>query len=93
MTQQLYAALAAIRTFLGRHHPVLFISTLCLLLAIAVFSLYEVLTLTASDPIKATSTVSGFDEKTVQKIKGLHDSTDTDDSVNLPSSRPNPFVE
>jgi hypothetical protein len=92
MTPQLYRFVDSTRVFFGRHHPVIFFAALGLGLAAAVFALYQVLMITATPPV-ATGTITGFDEKTVQKIKQLHDSSNTNTTITLPSPRPNPFVE
>jgi hypothetical protein len=90
MTPQLYQLVGSARVFFGRHHPVIFFAILGLSLAAAVFTLYQVLPATSSG---VTSTITGFDEATVQKIKQLHDSGTTNTTITLPSPRPNPFVE
>jgi len=91
---QLTIYLLPLRSFLQKHHPVLFIATVILFLAYIVFSLYEVTELTEpSAGSSNTSSIAGFDQATVEKIKNLHSSTDGNDTLTLPSPRANPFVE
>lgn len=90
---QLTLLLAPLKSFLAKHHPVLFISLITLLLAAAVYTLYDVVA-NATAPVEdATSTIVKFDQKTIDKIKELHDSSDTVEKLDLPSPRSNPFVE
>ena len=93
MTPQLYTFSKNIRTFFGQHHAVIFATAIGLLLSLAIFSLYEVLVLPTSEPTTQSSVVDKFDQKTIDKIKTLHDSSNGTSSVTLPSPRPNPFVE
>ena len=94
MTPQLYTTLMSFKAFFKRHHPIIFISLVGLLLAGAVFTLYQVLALSSVDASSTTSTIGNFDKKTVDMIKNLQISSDknTSDLV-FPSPRPNPFVE
>ena len=92
MTPQLYSALSGIRTIFAKHHPVIFITIVTLLLAGAVFSLYQILDV-SSTPVQANDTVMTFDKATADKIKNLHDSSDTTDKLVFPTPRTNPFTE
>lgn len=92
MTPQLYALRASVRTFILRHHPTMFIVTILLLLIGATVSLYFVTTETATVPPQE-SIVTGFNQKTVDQIKNLHDSTESGDKLVFPTPRSNPFVE
>ncbi len=92
MTPQLFILTNSIRSVLARHHPVLFISALCLLLGAGVYSLYEVLSITSTTG--GTSSIAPFDQKTIDKIKNLHSSTDSNSTaLTFPAPRSNPFVE
>lgn len=88
-----YIAMARVRIFLERHHPVVFITILGILLAIAFFMMYQVISAQPPTDNSISSSIGGFDKKTVDKIKELHDSKDIDNNVELPASRPSPFVE
>jgi hypothetical protein len=92
MTPQLFSLMNSTRTILARHHPVLFITALCLLLGAGVYSLYEVLSITSTTG--GTSSIVPFDQKTIDKIKSLHSSTDSNNTaLTFPTPRSNPFVE
>lgn len=93
MTGDLSSAIAPLRNFLAKHHPVLFITCVLLLLSLAVLMLYSVLNEATPSEESSASTISQFDKATIEKIKELHDSSDTPDAIKLPSPRPNPFVE
>lgn len=93
MTPQIYSMTNSFRRFFEQHHPVIFISVLSLLLAAAIFALYQVLTLSTDTVTPTTSTISSFDKKTVEKIKQLHLSSDPSSNLTFPSPRSNPFVE
>lgn len=93
MTPQLFSFVNSVRRFFGRHHPVVFISVISLLMAIAIFLLYQVFASTNSPQPENSSTISDFDQKTIDKIKTLHDSSSADTTITLPSPRSNPFVE
>ncbi|MDB5176671.1 MAG: hypothetical protein JWN75_339 [Candidatus Saccharibacteria bacterium] len=92
MTPQLFTLVSSIRSLFAKHHPVIFITIITLLLAAAVFSLYQILDIT-SQPATATSTVTTFDKVTVDKIKKLHDSSDSTETLVFPKPRTNPFTE
>lgn len=92
MTPQLYTITKGLRSFLGLHHLVIFISIVGLLLSYAAYSLYEVI---ASPPEAdvPSSTIDVFDQETINKIKKLQDSSTGSTTVTLPYPRSNPFVE
>lgn len=92
MTPQLYTIRASARTFIARNHPAVFILTIVLLFIAASASLYPITTTTVTDASPSTS-IAGFDKKTVDQIKSLHDSADSADKLVFPSPRSNPFVE
>jgi predicted PurR-regulated permease PerM len=77
--------------FLAKHHAVLFISFIMLLLALAVYFLY--VTSMVKQTETTTSTIGQFDQATIDKIKRLHDSSDASNKLVFPSPRSNPFVE
>jgi len=93
MTPQLYALKASAHTFLMRHHPAIFTISMLLLLITAVFSLYLITTMSAPATTPTDVTATGFNQKTVDQIKNLHDSADRADKLIFPSPRSNPFVE
>jgi len=92
MTPELYKFGKQLSNGLKTHHVVLFISTLCILLSIGIFVMYQTTQSTFTIPNVTTSTITDFNQKTIQEIKDLHDST-TKTTVTLPSPRPNPFTE
>lgn len=91
--KQLAYSLLPVRRFFAKHHAVIFVSISALLLALAIFMLYTVLTTATSDTTTQTSSLGGFDQQTIDKIKKLHDSSDSSDTLVFPSSHPNPFAE
>ncbi len=92
--EQLAYSLLPVRRFFAKHHAVVFVSISTLLLALAIFMLYNVLTTATSDSTTTqTSSLGGFDQQTIDKIKKLHDSSDSSDTLVFPSSHPNPFAE
>jgi hypothetical protein len=96
MTPELYTYSKRIGRFFDKHHPVIFISFLTLLLGAAIYSLDQVIvTSTDTSGAAATSTVSDFDQQkqTIDKIKQLHISSDSGDQLVFPSQRANPFAE
>ncbi len=93
MTPQLYALRASARTFLMHYHPMIFTVSILLLLSTAVFSLYLIATMSATVSTLSDSTVTGFNQETVDQIKSLHDSAESADKLVFPSPRSNPFVE
>ncbi len=83
-----------IQDFFAKHHPALFICFIALLLAAAIYSLYDVTRKAEASPDSLTSTtITQFNQATVEKIKNLHSSTDTSEPLAFPTSRYNPFVE
>jgi|GEM_PF-6607803 len=94
MTPSVYMALSKVRLFLRRHHPVIFISVLGIVLALALLMLYGVLSATDIS-VTPNNTISTFDTDTENKIKNLRasDSTGSGATITLPSNRTNPFVE
>ena len=94
MTPQFYLYLDGLKKFVSRHHPVIFITSICLALAACVGLLYWVLVLTGVDESTTTSTITSFDEETIERIKNLNISSNSAGAtLTLPSPRPNPFVE
>lgn len=94
MTPQLYAAAKSFSNFIGRHHPVLFITAMALLLGVAIFTLYQISTLSLAEADETQPTLGAFDQKTVDKIKDLHISSDGNNSTLVfPTPRSNPFIE
>ena len=93
MTPQLYSVAASVRRFFGRHHPIIFILIISLLFAVAIFTLYQIFIIAATPTTNGSDTIGGFDQTTINKIKELHDSSNADTTITLPSPRPNPFVE
>jgi hypothetical protein len=94
MTPQLYPYIQGVRRFVAQHHSVLFIVLLCLLIGVAIYGLNDVLTASTADTSEtASSTISGFDQSTIDKIKKLHASGDTGDTLVFPAPRSNPFAE
>lgn len=86
---------APLNRFFGKYHPTIFLVSIGLLLAVAVF----LLTLTLQEPasVDETATIetisSSFDEETIKKIEALRDSSETPQSITFPSPRNSPFVE
>jgi hypothetical protein len=93
MNLQLYSLGKQINGFISKHHPVLFIAFVGLLLAGAIYYMYQVLILTNDSEIATTSVVSHFDQQTIDEIKALRDTTSGNETVTLPSPRSNPFAE
>lgn len=94
MTPQFYLYINGFKKFVGRHHPVIFIASMGLALAACVGLLYWVLVLTSVDDSTTTSTITSFDQETIERIKNLNISTNSAGAtLTLPSPRSNPFVE
>jgi hypothetical protein len=94
MTPQVYLFVTSAKRFFKHHHPVIFISFIGILLAAAVAMLYWVLVIGFSNEGTNVTNIGSFDQKTVDKIKNLHNSSDPNGSpLVLPSPRSNPFVE
>jgi uncharacterized membrane protein len=79
--------------FFAKHHPVIFIVSILLLIAAAVFSLNQVIEQTLGQTPESQNTNLNFDQATIDQIKKLHTSSDAPESIQFPSPRPNPFVE
>jgi hypothetical protein len=92
MTPELYALSNQLTASLKKHHVVLFISCLGIMLSVAIYLMYQTTQSTFVLPNATSSSITDFDQKTIQKIKDLHDSS-TSPTVMLPASRPNPFSE
>lgn len=91
MKLEIPPALAPVGQFFAKHHAVIFISFITLLLATAVYMLYMT---TLAKPVEApASTINRFDQSTVDRIKNLHDSSDSSNKLVFPSPRANPFTE
>lgn len=93
MTLELYAINKKIIIFFSRYHLVTFILLACLMLAVAVFLLFGVIESTNTQSTNVSSTITGFDQKTIDKIKNLRDSNSGTAQLQLPSPRSNPFSE
>ncbi len=93
MTPQIYSLVASVRRFFGRHHAIIFIVIVSLLFAVAIFTLYQIFIIAATPTTNGNSTIGGFNQKTIDQIKELHDSSNANTTITLPSPRPNPFVE
>lgn len=93
MNAQLSILIRPLMKLLSKHHAFLFVTICALLLAASIYFLYDVLSLANPAPNSTGSTISGFDQKTIDQIKQLRDSKDTPDAVVFPSPRANPFVE
>lgn len=91
MKFELPLALMPAVKFISKHHAVLFISFITVLLTVAVYMLYLVITIKPSEP--PVSTVDQFDTETIEKIRTLHDSAEDTTEIILPSPRANPFIE
>lgn len=94
MTPQLYVFSNSLKSFIRKHHAVMFITFLCIVTAIAIFSLYQVFII-ATDRTSdtATSSIGGFDKTTADKIKKLRVSSDKSEPLTFPESRHSPFAE
>lgn len=93
MMNQLRDALLLIRRFFEKHHTVLFISFIAILLMLCIYFLYSTVIQNPMTSEETTSTISQFDQKTIEKIKNLHDSSDASQTLQYPTGRINPFVE
>ena len=86
--------LRPLQLFFAKHHPVLFICLITVLLSVGIYSLYGVSRQAeASTDSQGASTIANFDQATINKIKNLHTSTDASEALTFPSSRYNPFIE
>jgi len=93
MTIELYAINKKINAFFARYHLVTFAFVASLLLAAAVYSLFTIIESTTATPTNTTSTITGFDQKTIDKIKSLRDSKNGTAQLELPLTRQSPFSE
>lgn len=94
MSPQLYSLTQGLQNFMKRHHPVVVITLICILLGAAIYMLVLVQLegLNSSQP--PASTITGFDKTTVEKIKSLQESEEQDTKeLKFPSPRSNPFSE
>lgn len=85
-------ALLPVKHFVNKHHAVLFISIIALLLALAVYILYETSNTTVSND-NPISSIGQFDKVTIEKIKNLRDSNTGNDKINLPCPRQSVFTD
>lgn len=93
MNDQLKSAFGPINSIFAKHHSTIFACALFLMLAIAVYALYDV-TNTANAPVSnSDSTISDFDRETINKIKELSDSSTLSNTLEFPSPRSSPFTE
>lgn len=96
MNVSVSSLLAPITKFLHKHHPVLFILLISILLGSAILFLTMIIQApqTSDDVLSEQARISdSFDEATVKRIENLRDSADANQSVSFPSTRYNPFVE
>lgn len=94
MTPQSYLFIDNLKRFIGRHHVVIFVTFISLMLTVSIILLSLVLTQSFDDDDTTTSTVPSFNKETIERIKNLHISSDEGNKpLELPSPRPNPFVE
>lgn len=94
MSPQLYPYIDSLKKFVSHHHPVIFIAIVSLALAACVGLLYWVLVLTGIDETTTQSTITSFDQETIDRIQSLNISSNSAEAtIELPSPRPNPFVE
>jgi len=85
--QQLTRSLAR---FLHRYHVLIFTIFVLGGLSVATFMLYRATT-AAQSP--SSTTPSGFDKKTIDRISKLRSANDTPAPIDLPAGRTNPFQE
>ena len=93
MPPELYAFSKSFTRFFSRYHAVTIISLISLVLAIGIFLLYQVVQTTFVTPPATASTITDFNQKTIDKIKDLRDSNAGATKLQLPSPRSNPFAE
>lgn len=86
-------SLAPVTRFLGKYHTVLFTSFICIMLAGAIFALYQVLSISETTTSTGSS-IAPFDKETIKRIDDLSARGDkaTAELV-FPSPRSNPFAE
>ena len=93
MTIDFYVINKKIIAFFSRFHLVTFVLVASLLFIVALILLVTVVESTTTTPTGVGSTISGFDQKTIDKIKNLRDSSGGNAELQLPSPRSNPFSE
>lgn len=93
MTIDLYAINKKIIAFFSRYHLVTFVLFASALFIVAIVLLVTVVESGTTTPANVSSTIGGFDEKTIDKIKNLRDSNSGNAQLQLPSPRSNPFSE
>ncbi|RYX79182.1 hypothetical protein EON76_00465 [bacterium] len=95
MDASLSSLTVPINKFFGKYHLTIFLTTLGLLLAVAVFLLTLTLQDTpATDSATSPETISRtFDNDTIKKIENLRRSDESPQSVTFPAPRTSPFVE
>lgn len=79
-------------SILFRFHPIIYISFVCLSLAITVwiyFSIYNLST-TASSQTNAIDTT--FNQETIDRVDALNTPQDTTRNLTMPEGRLNPFI-
>lgn len=87
-------SLAPVTRFLGKYHTVIFISLISILLAVAMYMLYQVLTVSDTTAAPTDSSIAPFDKETIKRIDDLSASGDkTKVELQFPTSRANPFAE
>ena len=79
-----------INHFLHRYHILIFTFFVLGGLSIATFMLYQV---TSSAQSTTSTTPSGFDKTTIDRIGKLRSANDTPTPIELPAGRTNPFQE
>lgn len=94
MQLELYAINKKLSELLGRYHMILFILLASISLIVAIFLLYQSVN-AASDTSSEidNSALTSFDQKTIDKIKDLQDSSNGNAELQLPTPRANPFFE
>lgn len=94
MDASLSSLTAPISNFFGKYHLTIFLTSIGLLLAVAVFLLTLTLQEPSSPESTATETISGsFDKDTINKIEDLRRSDESPQSITFPAPRNSPFVE
>lgn len=86
-------SLKPLNDFIAKHHPVIFITVVILLLASAIFTLYLSTNSSLNQTREPTNTIGAFDKTTIDKIKNLQSSNDTKSTLVFPTPRSNPFTE
>ncbi len=89
----LSSLLNSINTFFEKYHSTIFFTTISLLLAGAILALYLDIQSPVSDETSEPVISSSFDQKTIDEIKDLRQSSESTRNLSFPSPRSNPFVE